>query len=142
MSLPAFVCSLSAPCESVSDLVELKGLKSFPYNSDNLGRFDHAFSQLIHQTALSLISYKWHTELLIALATMDHWYIFRIIDASDDRCVKFTIYNSWSCGVTIPYFAPVVDEMKCYMYFVQCAGHNLEHLISFLATYLSAQCVK
>ena len=114
-------------------LVEVKSRKSFPDSFEYLGRFDRAFSQLIQEAALALVSCKWNTELLIAMATVDFWYLFQLIDESesDDDCVRLAINDSWFHGVYMPYF-----DSKDYSLanVQQIASHQL--LISFLTAYL------
>ena len=94
------------------------------------------FPQLLQQVALGLISYKWHTELLTALATLDMWYLFRIIDHSDNKCVKFDVRESWSHEVDAPYFTPNVDGKPFTLSNVQGMDHLIQ-LVHFLARFLS-----
>lgn len=115
-------------------LVEVKGKSSFPYHFRTLSRFNHGFSQLIQESALALIQGLWKKELLIALATLDSWLIFQIIDKSDDECIKFTINNTWFHHY---FMMPTCTRPLKYVSLTNVENID-EHcaLISFLTTYL------
>lgn len=112
-------------------LVEVKGRKSFPRSFEHFDKFDQSFSQLIQEAALALVSGKWHSELLIAVATIDWWYMFRIVDESDDKCTKFDVYDNWMHFVRAPYYLPE----KVSLSNVQDVEDHHE-LITFLTSYL------
>lgn len=63
-------------------LVEVKGTSSFPYHSWKPKKAQAVMCQLIHQTALALVSDMWQDEILIASATADMWYFMRVCDLS------------------------------------------------------------
>ena len=106
-------------------LVEVKGRYSFPRDFLRISKFEQAFSQLTQEAALARTSEYWHTELLIALAKLDMWYLFQITDSSDDECVRFTITNSWVHYIDIPY---IKEEHVCNT-------EDIRELITFLCSY-------
>ena len=126
-------------------LVEVKGKKSFPYSLQPLesqSRFDRAFSQLIQEAALALLCRYWREELLIGLATLYRWYLFKIIDTStsEDKDVKImiTISNSWYHDIIPPQVQILLPGPDRYSLNNIRNLDNLVQVISFLTEYLCA----
>ena len=68
--------------KAIKVLVEVRGTGKFPYDFTPPGYFEDILCQVLQQTALALISNKWCNEILVAVATLDMWYILKIYDNS------------------------------------------------------------
>lgn len=119
-------------------LVEVKGMGTFPYSMKPLHVFERNFCQLIQQTAMALISGKWKDRVLGALATDDMWYLFSIVDASDDALsqVYLDVNHCMYHTMATPQLArkEVGEDRLDLKNWQQIDEYR--HLILFLASYL------
>lgn len=88
-------------------LVEVKGRATFPLELDAKGLllFESAFSQLMQQTAMALLSKYWMNEVIVALATSEMWYFFTVVDRTEDTNadIQFSIVESLFHRINAPF---------------------------------------
>lgn len=88
-------------------LMEIKGRGTFPFDVSSrkgLLLLIDPFSQLMYETALALLCNLWKEEITVGLATAQKWYLFRVMDASENEAanIQLRILESSYCDFNSP----------------------------------------